>query len=60
MTEQMKSALIDMVDYYWCLSEEHELNAQQREQLTEARDSLACGGETEQEWAKNADEILTN
>lgn len=57
-TTSRREGLIDVVDYYWGLSDEHKLSAEQCDQLKDAMNELRGSGDTADQWADVAKEIL--
>ena len=57
-TTSRREGLIDIVDYYWGLSDERKLSAEQCDQLKDAMNELRGSGDTADQWADVAKEIL--
>lgn len=57
-TTSRREGLIDIVDYYWGLSDERKLSAEQCDQLKDAMNELSGSGDTADQWADVAREIL--
>ena len=57
-TTSRREGLIDIVDYYWGLSDERKLSAEQCDQLKDAMNELRGSGDTADQWADVAREIL--
>jgi hypothetical protein len=57
-TTSRREGLIDIVDYYWGLSDERKLSAEQCDQLKDAMNELRGSGDTADQWADVANEIL--
>lgn len=57
-TTSRREGLIDIVDYYWGLSDERKLSAEQCDHLKDAMNELMGSGETADQWADVAREIL--
>ena len=57
-TTSRREGLIDIVDYYWGLSDERKLSTKQCDQLKDAMNELRGSGDTADQWANVAKEIL--